>query len=115
MNRNFRRSTLASALLLLMGGAGNAGAAAFIQCPGDTNADAIPDGPVLDGNGAPRQIKCMHLSSGDGFVNMADGKLQYIFSFSACRRPIPSAPASWRRIFRHRPSCWTKAMSSISP
>jgi len=82
MNRNFRRSTLASALLLLMGGAGNAGAAAFIQCPGDTNADAIPDGPVLGGNGVPRQIKCMHLSSGDGFVNMADGKLQYIFSFS---------------------------------
>ena len=27
-------------------------------------------------------VKCMHLSAGDGFVTMADGKLQYIFSFS---------------------------------
>ena len=27
-------------------------------------------------------VACKHLAAGDGFVNMADGKLQYIFGFS---------------------------------
>jgi len=31
-------------------------------------------------NGDPNVI-CMNLSAGDGFANMADGKLQYLFSF----------------------------------
>ena len=52
-----------------------ASAAAFVQCPGDANGDAIPDAP----NPA---IKCMHLSAGDGYVRMADGRLLYIFGFS---------------------------------
>ena len=30
----------------------------------------------------PTDVTCMHLSGGDGFVTMADGKLQYIFSFA---------------------------------
>jgi len=46
------------------------------QCPGDTNGDAIPDGPV------PANQKCLHLGAGDGFVTMADGRPIYIFSFS---------------------------------
>ncbi|MBI5443570.1 MAG: multicopper oxidase domain-containing protein [Deltaproteobacteria bacterium] len=46
-----------------------------VQCPGDANGDAIPDGPV------PPGVKCMHVGAGDGFVTMADGHLQYIFSF----------------------------------
>jgi FtsP/CotA-like multicopper oxidase with cupredoxin domain len=49
-----------------------------VQCPGDNNGDAIPDKAVP---GKP-QVKCMHLTSGDGFIKMADGKLQYIFGFS---------------------------------
>lgn len=56
-----------------------------LQCPGDVNGDSIPD-PFLRG-GRPNPdydpgVKCMHLAAGDGFVTMADGKLQYIFSFS---------------------------------
>jgi FtsP/CotA-like multicopper oxidase with cupredoxin domain len=49
--------------------------AAFVQCPGDANGDAVPDVP----NPA---IKCMHLSAGDGFIRMADGRVLYTFGFN---------------------------------
>ena len=47
------------------------------QCPADT------DGIDTDGDGiVDNDIVCKHLAAGDGFINMADGKLQYIFGFS---------------------------------
>lgn len=49
-----------------------------VQCPGDTNGDAVIDTP----DPAHPNAKCIHLSSGDGFVTMADGKLQYMFGFA---------------------------------
>lgn len=52
-------------------------AAVFVQCPGDSNGDAIPN-VAYD----PDKLKCMHLVGGDGFVTMADGKLQYMFGFA---------------------------------
>jgi FtsP/CotA-like multicopper oxidase with cupredoxin domain len=52
-----------------------ASAGVYVQCPGDTNGDAVPDG-------APGNVKCMHLSGGDGFTTMADGKQLYTFGFS---------------------------------
>src|ERR1700749_913251 len=52
-----------------------AGAAAFVQCPGDADGDAVPDVPNPNG-------KCMHLSAGDGFIRMADGRVLYSFGFS---------------------------------
>ncbi|HEY7511726.1 MAG TPA: multicopper oxidase domain-containing protein [Vicinamibacteria bacterium] len=62
--------------------------AVYVQCPGDSNGDSIPDVPTLDtnGDGVPDamdpHVKCMHLSAGDGFVTMADGRPLYIFGFS---------------------------------
>ena len=53
-----------------------AGAAVFVQCPGDTNGDAVPDAP-----GDPNVV-CKHLAAGDGFVTMADGRVLYTFGFS---------------------------------
>ena len=50
----------------------------FVQCPGDIDSDAIPDGV----DPAHPDAVCIHLAAGDGFVNMADGKLQYVFGFS---------------------------------
>ncbi len=69
--------TLALAAVLLTGAP--AGAQVLVQCPGDTNGDAIPDvgDPDYDPN-----IQCMHLPGGDGFGIMADGKVQYLFSFA---------------------------------
>jgi FtsP/CotA-like multicopper oxidase with cupredoxin domain len=52
-------------------------AEAFVQCPGDTNGDAIIDTPPVG-----RDVKCQHLTSGDGWVTMADGREIYIFGFS---------------------------------
>jgi FtsP/CotA-like multicopper oxidase with cupredoxin domain len=57
--------------------------AVYTQCPGDTNGDAIPEGAVdVDGDGVVDSVKCRHLSGGDGYVTMADGRTLYIFSFS---------------------------------
>lgn len=50
----------------------------LVQCPGDADGSADWAG----GETQPANTKCLHLSSGDGFVTMADGKLQYIFGFS---------------------------------
>jgi FtsP/CotA-like multicopper oxidase with cupredoxin domain len=56
-----------------------------IQAYGDVNPQFIPDtdGIDTDGDGDPNNDHVfIHLAAGDGFVNMADGKLQYIFSFN---------------------------------
>jgi FtsP/CotA-like multicopper oxidase with cupredoxin domain len=49
------------------------------QCPGDTDGDAVPEpgAPGYDPN-----VDCMHLTAGDGFTMMADGRMQYIFGFN---------------------------------
>ena len=84
---------------LLGAGAVPASAEVHFQCPtlpgGSFGPDTNGDGMLRADDGeitlpvSPRQV-CMHLVSGDGFVNMADktidhgdgtgvGKLQYIF------------------------------------
>lgn len=74
-----KQGPLVTAVLLsALGLPGVAGAAAYVQCPGDNNGDAIID----RGNPAYDNVKCMHLGAGDGFVSMADGRLQYMFSFA---------------------------------
>jgi FtsP/CotA-like multicopper oxidase with cupredoxin domain len=60
--------------------------AIYVQCPGDTNGDAIPDVPVP---GHPN-VKCMHLAAGDGYVTMADGQQLYTFGFSDMTGKLPS-------------------------
>ncbi len=50
----------------------------FVQCPGDTNGDAIIDTP----DASHPNAKCLHLTAGDGFIRMADGKPLYTFGFS---------------------------------
>ena len=77
MNRNNLRALSAATALVLAGIGLPAEAVVYVQCPGDTNGDAVPDVPY-----DPDQLKCMHLAAGDGFVKMADGRLQYTFGFS---------------------------------
>jgi len=65
----------------------NAMAVPFIQCLGDdvladgvtSGRDGIPDAVSADFN---PNVKCMHLSGGDGFARMADGKELYIFGYA---------------------------------
>jgi FtsP/CotA-like multicopper oxidase with cupredoxin domain len=68
------------------------GAQILVQCPGDLNGDAMPDPFMLQGDGQPDlsqpnpeydpNVTCSHISAGDGFATMADGRIQYIFSFA---------------------------------
>ena len=91
-------------VLLMIFAAAPAGAQVLVQCPGDVDGDAAWTSPVcsetpeiacqnngdcLGGNNKctamevqPANVKCIHLSGGDGFARMADGRPQYIFSFA---------------------------------
>ena len=107
MRTERRNLLLAVGVLLAVLGLSPVLAQVDVQCPGDVNGDAQwttsycalnpsqtctqdnqcnPPGPAdyrpCVAEVQPPNVQCMHLSGGDGFVTMADGKLQYIFSFS---------------------------------
>ncbi len=65
--------------LLLLLALPPAQAAVQVQCPGDNNGDA--DWNDAGDDAQPDGVKCLHLSGSDGFANMADGRLQYVFGF----------------------------------
>jgi FtsP/CotA-like multicopper oxidase with cupredoxin domain len=72
LRKSLRKLALAAAFAA---SAVPAGAAVFVQCPGDTNGDAIPET-------ATPGVVCKHLAAGDGFATMADGRVLYTFGFS---------------------------------
>lgn len=91
------RSTYSVLMLiaLFLGAAFPAGADIWVQCPGDKNNDGVSDTPG---------IVCIHLASGDGFVQMANydpatgkRKLQYIFGFSDVTNALTSLNPAQRR------------------
>lgn len=81
-----------SMVFLFIAGLTNVWGVAFVQCPEDTNGDGIadtekvkaPDGSIVDAPGPPGSvdIQCKHLSAGDGWITMADGREIYIFNFA---------------------------------
>lgn len=89
MKNNYLKAIPAAVVFALMGISSQVNAAAFVQCPGDSNKDN--DAVVKD---IPKNanLKCMHLSSGDGFVKMADGRVQYMFGYGNLTG-IPEADA----------------------
>ncbi|PKN13354.1 MAG: hypothetical protein CVU69_02875 [Deltaproteobacteria bacterium HGW-Deltaproteobacteria-4] len=87
-------------------------AGVFPQCP---TRDPAPGSPIVygswfaDGNGdgvlrasdgeipnalSPNQV-CVHLTAGDGFTNMADGREQYIFGFANATGFMPMEGETW--------------------
>ncbi len=72
---------LMGVLLLLMSGAASA-QNLLVQCPTDTNGDGISDDP---------NVVCLHITAGDGFAKMADGKLMYTFGFAEVPPGTPEA------------------------
>jgi len=58
---------------LFFTGAAVSNAGVLVQCPNDRADNAVSGDP---------NVQCMHLTSGDGFATMADGKSQYIFGFA---------------------------------
>lgn len=77
MKTLLKYGSCASVVAMFMLPAGSVQASAFVQCPGDTNSDAVIDTP----DPAHPNAVCKHLSSGDGYANMGNGKLQYGFGF----------------------------------
>jgi len=55
-----------------------ASAVVFTQCPGDNNQDTKYTGSEV----RPANVKCVHLTAGDGFVKMGDNYPQYMFGFN---------------------------------
>src|SRR5581483_1804548 len=54
----------------------------FTQCPGDADGDTVIDAATTSPYNYPSNARCKHLSAGDGFVNMGDGRRMYILGFS---------------------------------
>ena len=90
MKKKVLYSLLLMSLLTFLAGTGTAVATVFLQCPGDLNGDAVPDPKLLDINGIPTaqdnpdydpNVVCKHITGGDGFTVMADGRDMYMFSF----------------------------------
>ncbi len=76
------RSILLPICVAILGLSANAAMAAIVvQCPGDTDGDAIVDVDTGPGQ-ANENVRCMHVIGGDGLIKMGDGKDLYIFSFS---------------------------------
>lgn len=75
---NFRKLTLPLAALAAIAASTSAAAAVVVQCPGDTTGDATWTGAEVK----PANTACKHLSAGDGFIRMADGKVLYMFGFT---------------------------------
>lgn len=78
MNVNLIRKLGGPALLVALAWApGAAHGGVFVQCPGDTDGDARWTGSEV----RPPNTVCKHLTGGDGFVTMADGRQMYTFGF----------------------------------
>jgi FtsP/CotA-like multicopper oxidase with cupredoxin domain len=80
--------------LLLVGGLTNAWGVAFVQCPEDLDGDGN-----LANNVDIANVQCKHLTGGDGWVTMADGREMYIFSFSDVS-DMPAADVLDAGVFR---------------
>ncbi len=77
MKTLIKYGSCASLLTMFMLPVTSTQAAVLVQCPGDSDGDAI-----VDEASTPDNVKCIHLSSSDGYANMGDGYLQYIFGYA---------------------------------
>jgi len=80
MNKNTFNIALLPLAIALALGSSAVFAGVQVQCPGDKDGSAV----IGDAGGetANPDIKCMHLSAGDGYATMGDGTPRYIFSFA---------------------------------
>ncbi len=78
MKTFLKYGTCASLLAMLMLPVTPAQASAFVQCPGDKNGDAT--WKAEDGETQPNNVRCMHLSSGDGYTNVP-GRTEPLYAF----------------------------------
>jgi FtsP/CotA-like multicopper oxidase with cupredoxin domain len=82
----FRKLLLPAAITALLSVPLTVQAAVFVQCPGDTNGDSQWTGSEV----RPPNTYCKHLTAGDGFATMADGRIMYIFGFDDVTGTLPA-------------------------
>ena len=76
--KTLRRTLLSLATLAVIGAHTQASAEVFVQCgPGNSGVDA--NGQIKAT--LPTNVACKHLTAGDGFISMADGRQIYTFGF----------------------------------
>jgi len=93
MERKWLYTTLMAVAVLLVLNAAPAGASHInVQCPGDTDGDAAWNSP---GESKPDDVECMHLTSGDGYITMADGRVMYMFGFADATGVDPADVMVW--------------------
>lgn len=76
IRKKINSAMLVLAIVLTLG-IGTARSDIYVQCPADIDGVDTDGDTVVDND-----YYCRHLAAGDGFINMADGKLLYIFGFS---------------------------------
>ncbi|WP_158558967.1 multicopper oxidase domain-containing protein [Rhodoferax lacus] len=85
ITKTFRKTLLTLAVLAALGAAGSASAAVYVQC-GPNNNGVATDGSIQPafrtGPAVTGSAECMHLTAGDGFISMADGRTLYTFGFA---------------------------------
>jgi FtsP/CotA-like multicopper oxidase with cupredoxin domain len=74
-------------------------ATVVVQCPGDTDGDAVPDAETAD-----PKVVCKHLTAGDGYAVMADGKQLYTFGFSDVTGTPPDGVMDAGMLAAHQPA-----------
>jgi FtsP/CotA-like multicopper oxidase with cupredoxin domain len=90
MQSALKMNALAAAVsLALMGGMGTAQALVNVQCPNDSDGDAVLETNDPGPNGGI--VKCLHFAAGDGFAEMSDGHPMYTFGFSNITGTAPAA------------------------
>ena len=84
--RTLHKALLPMAVAGALGASATANAAVYVQC-GTGNSGVDASGQILsafdaDAIPAPAVAACKHLSAGDGFISMADGRNLYTFGFA---------------------------------
>ena len=86
--KSFHKALFPLAATAALGASGSACAAVFVQC-GPNNQYVDNTGKIAIPNNV-NNVACKHLTAGDGFITMADGRNLYTFGFA----DVSSKPAS---------------------
>lgn len=77
--KNMRKTLISLAVVAALGLSASAQAAVYVQC-GEGNIGVDANGKIK--TALPADVQCLHLSAGDGFISMADGRTLYSFGFA---------------------------------
>ena len=80
-SKKIRKTLRTLATVAAVGASSWASAAVFVQC-GPNNSGVDASGAIKPAADLPANVECKHLTAGDGFISMADGRSLYTFGFT---------------------------------